>query len=363
MNNRELFKAIMHYEDFDRMPVCHWAVWPETYERWKNEGLQEVPGQDYNITVSESLEASAINNDVYVEIGLFPPFEEETIEETDEYRIFRQGDGVIAQHWKNKSCIPHYIDFTIVGPDWEKGWDKYKKRLQPDPGRIPKNFDEKIEKVVNSEVPVTTWTGSMVGWIRDWVGVEGLAYLAYDNRDLLKEMVDTITDLVLWGLDQVLPKVRVDAGWGWEDICFRSGPLLSPDIFREVATPNYRRIADKLLEYGCDLYIVDCDGCIEPLVPCWLEGGVNVMFPFEIGAWNADPMDLRKKFGKELRIFGGINKLEIARGPAAIDAEIARRIPLMKEGGFVPLPDHFIVPSTSLDDYRYYLMRLGELRF
>ncbi len=87
------------------------------------------------------------------------------------------------------------------------------------------------------------------------------------------------------------------------------------------------------------------------------------MFPVEIGPWNADPMALRKRFGKEMRVFGGINKLEIAKGRAAIDAEIERRVPLMKEGGFVPLPDHIIVPDTSLDDYRYYLDAIRSLRF
>jgi len=363
MNNRELFNAIMHYEKFDRIPVCHWGVWPETLERWKKEGIQEVPGQDFNITVRDFLGVKPIDASVSVEIGLFPRFEEQTIEETDEYRIFRQGDGVIAQHWKNKSCIPHYIDFTLKGPDWEKGWPEYKKRLQPDPKRIPENLYEQIEKAVNAEVPISTPTGSMIGWIRDWIGVEGLAYLSYDNRDLLREMVDTLTDLVLWVLDQVLPKVKVDIGRGWEDICFRTGPLLSPDIFREVATPNYRRIADKLLQYGCDLYLVDSDGMIEQLVPSWLEGGVNVMFPLEIGAWNADPMELRKKYGKKLKIFGGINKLEIARGQAAIDEEIKRRIPIMRDGGYVPLPDHLIVPDTSIDNYMYYLKKISELRF
>ncbi len=363
MNNRELFNAIMHYGDFDRMPVFHWSVWQETYKRWKKEGIPDVPGQAHDITVTDFLGAKPIHACAPVDVSLFPPFQEETMEETDEHRIFRQGDGVIAQHWKNKSGIPHFIDFTLKGPDWEKGWAEYKKRLQPDLKRIPKNFDEQIEKASKADVPVFASTGSMIGWIRNWVGVEGLAYLAYDNRDLLREMVDTITDLVLWGLDQVLPKMKVDLGWGWEDICFRTGPLLSPDIFHEVVTPNYRRIADKLLQHGCDLYLVDCDGFIEPLMPFWLEGGVNVMFPLEIGVWNADPVRLRKKFGKELKIFGGINKVEITKGRAAIDAEIERRIPLMKEGGFVPLPDHGIIPETSLEDYMYYLKRLGDLRF
>jgi uroporphyrinogen decarboxylase len=194
------------------------------------------------------------------------------------------------------------------------------------------------------------------------MGVEGLAYLCYDDRDLLKEMVATIADLVCWGLDQVLPRAEVDLGWGWEDICFRTGPLVSPDIFREVAVPGYAKIARKLRDHGVELYLVDCDGMIDALVPAWLEGGVNVMFPLEIGAWKADPAALRRRFGRELRIFGGIDKLELEKGRAAIDAEIARRLPLMKEGGYVPLPDHLITPGTPLDDYRYYLDALRRVR-
>jgi uroporphyrinogen decarboxylase len=101
---------------------------------------------------------------------------------------------------------------------------------------------------------------------------------------------------------------------------------------------------------------------IEDLAGMWLEGGVNVMFPVEIGAWNYDPMTLRRKFGRDLRMISGINKMALTRGPAAIDAEIARRLPLMKDGGYVPLPDHMIVPGTPLEDYRHYLKKLGEVR-
>ena len=73
-------------------------------------------------------------------------------------------------------------------------------------------------------------------------------------------------------------------------------------------------------------------------------------------------MEYRKKCGKELRIIGGLNKLELEKGPAAIDAEIQRRIPLMKDGGFVVMPDHLITPGTSLDSYKYYLDKIRHLR-
>jgi len=51
------------------------------------------------------------------------------------------------------------------------------------------------------------------------------------------------------------------------------------------------------------------------------------------------------------------------RGRGAIDAEIEKHIPLMREGGFVMMPDHFITPGVHLDDYKYYLDRIRELRF
>lgn len=351
---RELWHNIMHYQEFDRVPVLHWGIWTETEKRWHNEGWSEA------MDIHKCLGARPMCEGVHINNGLFPNFEEETIEETDAYRIFRQGDGVIAKHWKNRSCIPQFIDFTMKDAS---GWGEYKKRLQPHPARIPADLDERIARAKTAGLPIRTGTGSMIGWIRDWMGVENLAYLSYDNREVLAEMVDTIANLVVWGLEQVLPRVKVDMGWGWEDICFRSGPLLSPHIFKEVVVPGYRKIAAKLLEYGVDLYVVDCDGMIDQLIPHWLEAGVNVMFPVEIGAWKTDPHALRKKFGRELRMFGGIDKLEIAKGPKYIDAEIARRVPLMKQGGYLPLPDHVIPPETSLENYKYYINRIRELRF
>jgi uroporphyrinogen decarboxylase len=203
----------------------------------------------------------------------------------------------------------------------------------------------------------------MVGWTRNWMGVQNLAYACADDPDLIAEISDTVANLVCWAIDQVAGRVPIDLGLGWEDICFKSGPLVSPRIFEQCCVPAYRKVADKLTHHGCDLYMVDCDGKLDDLMPLWLEGGVNILFPVEIGTWQADPMAFRRRYGKQLRIYGGIDKRELTKGRAAIDAEVRRRMPLMKDGGFIPLPDHLIIPGTPLADYRYYLDRIGELRF
>ena len=369
MTNRDLWRRIMFYGDFDRMPVIHWGSWLETQERWVSEGMTLDLNADEETFVSQEREyfnAGAhwifLNVDGGVNLGLFPLFEVEIVEETSEYRIVRSGDGVVQQEWKHKSCIPHYIDFTLKEA---KDWPEYKKRLQPDPGRIPDDLDDHIAAAEASGQPIAVFTASLMGWIRNWMGVENMSYLIYDARDVYVDMVNTLAELACWGIDQVVGRMKdpPDMGHCWEDICGKTGPLVSPDIFDECVAPGYRKIRNTLERHGVKLLSVDCDGDVSKLVGHWLDVGVNVQFPVEIGTWKAGPMEYRKKYGKELRIIGGLNKLELEKGPAAIDAEIDRRIPLMKDGGYVVMPDHLITPGTSLKNYKYYLQKIRNLRF
>jgi uroporphyrinogen decarboxylase len=345
----------MHYGTFDRMPVIHWTGWPETHERWYAEGLPR------NVDHCAYFQAVPQWTWVGVNLGLFPEFTEETLEENDEWRIFRSREGVIQQAWKKKSCIPHYIDFTLKTA---RDWPEYKKRLQPDPRRVPEDVDERIKRAEDSGLPIAVSTASMMGWIRNWMGVVNMAYIMFDDPDVYADMVMTLADLSCWGMDQVVPRMKTkpDMGFGWEDICGKSGPLVSPELFRKYVAPGYRKMRAKLEEYGVKLLGIDSDGYIEPLLKDWLEAGVNVQFPIETGTWNADSMTLRRKYGRELRIIGGFNKLALEQGRAAIDAELERRRPIMKDGGFVIMPDHLITPGVPLADYIYYLQKVRDLR-
>jgi len=353
MTYRELFRQIMHYGEFDRMPVLHWTGWEETNERWYAEGLPR------DVSQHEFFNAQPFWGCIWTHLNLYPAFETQVLEETEDYRIFRDGDGVVCKDWKHKSCIPHYIDFTLKDAS---GWEEYKKRLQPDPARIPSNLDQRIAELEASGLPIEFETASMMGWIRNWMGVENMSYLMYDDPDVYADMVMTLADLTCWMIDQVLPKVKVDYAHGWEDICGRSGPLVSPEIFKKCVAPGYRKIRSKLEEYGVTLLGVDSDGDVTELIGPWLEAGVNVQFPIEVGAWKGDARKFRQMYGKELRIFGNFDKLTLEQSHEAVLAEIERLKPLMKDGGYIMVPDHLITPGVALDDYRWYLDQVRELR-
>ena len=356
ITERELFERIMSYGEFDRIPAIHWGGWPETRERWIAEGLPE------NADEHKYFGADGMWWLLGVNLTPYPSLAEECVEDTDEYRIFRDDAGVLQKDWKNRSCIPHCMDFTLQSAE---DWPDFKKHLQPHPNRIAADLDEQIAAVETSGDIVGLMAASMMGDIRSWMGVENMSYLIYDDPDCYADMVMTQADLTCWSIDQIMSRLKTtpDLALSWEDICGKTGPLVSPSIFDKYVAPGYRKVRSKLEECGVTIYGVDCDGLVEPLIPHWLDVGVNLQFPIEHGTWRATPEYLRRKFGRELFIVGGFNKLVLEQGRAAIDAEIARHIPLMREGGFIMMPDHLITPGTPLEDYKYYLERVRELRF
>jgi uroporphyrinogen-III decarboxylase len=96
------------------------------------------------------------------------------------------------------------------------------------------------------------------------------------------------------------------------------------------------------------------------LIPLFIEGGVDGLLPFEVAAG----MDIRKVAEEypKLIISGGIDKREIAKGPAAIDRELEAKLPAMfRRGGYLPSMDHHVPPEVSYDNFRHYVNKVREI--
>jgi uroporphyrinogen decarboxylase len=191
------------------------------------------------------------------------------------------------------------------------------------------------------------------------MGVERLSLALYDDPGWVEEMMEHLTYLFLSLLKRLAGKVQVDLCWWWEDMCYNRGPLISPGAFAQLMVPRYWRITTFLRrELGCEYNMLDCDGNIHQLVPLWLQGGVNIMFPLE--ALHTDTLQLSREFGAQVAFRGAFNKVALIEGPGAIDREFERLRPLLKTDGFIPHTDHRVPPDVSLDNYLYYRRRKCE---
>ena len=380
MNNRERVKSILHYESFDRMPVVHFGFWTETLDKWHAEGHlteeERAAGMEGNVAINRKL-GFDFNwfSTFFCHASLYPMFEPEVLKEhADGSREVRNRYGVVELEKPDAGSIPAEIEHLLTDrASWEAHYlpklQFSEQRIQealvmnPDDGTC-KVFSEgglDILKDESRSQHYGLFCGSLLGDIRNWLGVVGLSYMTVDDEELLEEIVKTVADLDYRNTETILKTgAKFDFAHFWEDVCFKNGPLVSPAFFEEVIAPHYKRITDLVRSYGIDIISVDCDGWIDALLPIWLENGVNTMFPIEVGTWDASIAPWREKYGRELRGVGGMNKTVFAKGRAAVDTEIERLKPLVDLGGYIPCPDHRIPPDAEWDNVRYYCDRMRE---
>lgn len=351
MNARERFVATLHYQPRDRCPIMDFGFWRETLVIWEQYGFPKGGDPDSFFGMDPQWAHVPVN------LYLCPPFETIVLEDRGETEIVRGMDGVTREAGKFLGSIPRHLDHTLKDrASWER---EYKWRLDgKNPDRYPKDWTEQLRKFSDPErdYPLHVPSGSLFGWLRDWMGLENISLLVYDDRELFEEMVETIANCVVEALTPVLEAgIRPECANFWEDMCYRSGPLLSPAIFKEVLVPQYRRITSLLRRYGVDVALVDCDGDIRQLAPLWLEAGVNTMFPVEVGTWGADPYTFRREYGRQMLLIGGVSKRVLAGTFDDISREVERLAPLVEEGGYIPTPDHRVPPDVPLKNYIHYL--------
>jgi uroporphyrinogen decarboxylase len=293
---------------------------------------------------------------------LLPPFEHKVLEELpDGSRKVVNRDGVVIIQKEGATGIPTEVDHLFKGrKEWE---EHFLPKLQPSDQRIfrREQIAAEVQRTDRGH-PLGLYCNSLYGRIREIVGMVNLAYLQVDDPALFEEMINTYADLCYWAVEKALEVYgdNWDFGHFWEDICFRSGPLVAPRVFRQKVGPHYRRITDLLHRHGIHLVSLDCDGKIDALVPIWLENGVNVMFPIEVGTWNASIAPWREKYGPELRGIGGMRKYVFAQDYAAVDAEIERLKPLVALGGFIPCPDHRLPDDCKWENVQYYCEKMRK---
>ena len=355
MTDRRRFIDQMHYKPVDRCFNMEFGYWEENFRKWSvfsDNGITDDDQADIFFNFDKMGRDMGMRKET--RIWMQPPFEETVVEETTTTKIIITEDGLLAEVPRDgHETIPRYIRSSIATPeDWARC-----KALRFRPDDPVRKIDVRAMKEANPpdrDYPLGVYCGSMIGYIRGMLTLEGLAYACHDHPVMVEDMVETACVLVENYLDQVLPHIEFDFAHSWEDICCKNGPVVSVDFFKNAVVPRYKRIRNKLGDAGIDIWYADCDGDVRPLLPHFLEGGINCLMPYEVNS--CGPLEeVLKEFGRELRIMGGVDKIEMAKGPGAIRAFLESLVPLVDRGGYIPFCDHLCPPDVTVDNYLHYL--------
>ena len=362
MSPHERYRACMHFQPMDRCPLQEFSPWEATIKNWMRES-----GLDRD-TVLQYMGEYDLQCSTGVDFSMIPSFKEKIVSEDTETvtRIDRM--GLTYREFKNspEASMPEFIEFPAKTP---ADWKKIKRRFDPSsPGRYPADWNERLARwkrqkcILRLYGLVANYYGgpSLYGFVRMLIGNEQVLYAFYDEPEMVHDMMETATEFSIAMIQKVLREAPVTVVQFWEDMCYRGGPLISPEMFKTFMMPRYKRITEEIHKLGVDIIFVDSDGNVEELIPLWLESGINGIFPMEQAAGN-DIQAYRKKYGKNLLMTGGIDKMALAHGKEAIDRELESKIPLAWKGGYIPTIDHSIPPNVSYENFVYYWKRKKQM--
>lgn len=241
-----------------------------------------------------------------------------------------------------------------------------RRRLDPhDPGRLPDDWAARVEAWRTRDhvlqLPVHRGFFLSMG-ARDWARFAEAIYLLHDAPALVGDIMALYGEFHARLAERVLRDVEVDFATFSEPIGGNDGPLLSPRAYEEFVLASYRPVLEVLRRGGVETIVFVTYANARVLLPCVLEAGFNCLWACEVETAAMDYRALRRRFGRSLRLIGGIDLDTLLKGQAAIRREIEARVPpLLAQGGYVPLADGRVRANVSLENYLYYRRVLAEV--
>ncbi len=130
-------------------------------------------------------------------------------------------------------------------------------------------------------------------------------FMFVENSD---QLIGKLTDLKIEFWDAALNELGdvVDIVGEGDDYGTQQSQLIAPEQFREHYLPHFKRILGFIKGKRPDVKVLfhSC-GNVRPIIPDFIEMGVDILNPVHVRATGMEPVQLKKDFGKDIVFWGG----------------------------------------------------------
>ena len=198
--------------------------------------------------------------------------------------------------------------------------------------------------------------------VQAWSRFLELMFLLGEKPGIVSKAMEIQGEFAAELAERLLAKIDIDAAIFSEPIGGNEGPLISPRMYADVVLKSYQPLLKVLNRHGVETIIFRTFANARALIPAILKYGFNCLWACEVNIKAMDYRELRREFGKDLRLIGGIDLDALRHDKKAIDHELYEKVPpLLDEGGYVPLADGRIREDVSFENYVYYRKLLRKL--
>jgi len=357
MTSRERVELALARRPADRIPAFE-SFWTETVRRWRGEGKlgsDESPEDHFDLDM-RCCWAFNMTADLDAE--------DEVLEETEDTKLVRNGNGAVLRWWKNKAGTPEHVDFLVKDREnWENvvrpklvDTSVYRRRI---------NFEgyRRARQAAAERQVWFNWSGVNVFELMHPVcGHEYMLMGMALDPEWVVDMCEVFAQVTL-DLMEILfaEEGRPDGIWFFEDMGFKGRPFMSPEMYERIVFPSHKRTFDYAHSLGCPLTVHSC-GDVRKLVPGLVEAGMDCLQAMEVKA-GMDLVELKRSFGDRIALFGGLDvRPLVANDRAAVQAELDAKLPIAVEGGgYLLHSDHSIPSECDYETYEFFLSRGREM--
>jgi hypothetical protein len=285
-------------------------------EEWKAQGASPEE-LDLSAFGFDYVHAKSLGN-----TGAIHGQKEIVLEDNKDFSLIRDSWGRITKLIKDTATIALPLSYPVKNMD---DWLKMKPMFEYDESRINQNAIEEAKALQARGTMINAGIPGGYDLPRELMGEECTCLCYYDDPELMSDILNTAAETSFRVLEKISRSITIDCLCVHEDMAGKGGPMIGPALVTEFIHPYYRRIWDLLSSRGTKLFAQDSDGDISPLLAAFAGAGVNIFFPCEPAA-GMDTVAIRKKFGRQFAMLGGIDKHVLRRSREDIKKELEYKL-------------------------------------
>ena len=127
------------------------------------------------------------------------------------------------------------------------------------------------------------------------------------NQRFAEALLDRLVELRIEQLTRTLPAVEgyVQIVGTGDDLGLQNGPQLNPELYRKIVKPRHKRLYEAIKAHTSAYLSLHTCGSVVDFIPDFIELGVDIINPVQVGAQGMDSRELKAAFGDDITFMGG----------------------------------------------------------